>query len=68
MSCGTPMPQQASKESAEIVYLNSLIDKSQSDALNADPSYPLSNLYSCGDAKYVKSDADEQLIFNFVFA
>ena len=50
---------QAIKESTEVVYLNSLIDKSQSDVLNAESSHGLSNLFSCGDSTYVKSDADE---------
>ena len=67
MSCRPSMPSTA-KDSSDIVYINSLIDKSQSDCLNHHPDYPLSNIFNCSSSMFLRSDADAELLMNFVFS
>ena len=54
-------------DSNTIVNINNLIDMNQTECQNADSSSPFVNILQSSDAYSIKSDCDEQLLFNLYF-
>lgn len=68
MGGGRPQaPQAPQEESKAIVNINGFIDTSKSECLNASSDTPFINILQCSDAYLLKSDCDEQLLFNLYF-
>ena len=68
MAAGGMQQQAAPKEeSKDIVNINDLIDKSKSECQNADADTPFANIFMGTEAFPIKSDCDEQLLFNIYF-
>jgi hypothetical protein len=68
MGQGTPQaPQASQEESKAIVNINSLIDTNRSECANASSETPFINILQSSDAYTLKSDCDEQLLFNLYF-
>ena len=66
---GGGMGQQAAPktESKDILNINQLIETSKFECQNADSSTPFINIFQSSDAYTLKSDCDEQLLFNLYF-
>ncbi|CAI2379758.1 unnamed protein product [Moneuplotes crassus] len=68
MGGGMPqMPAPPAEESKDIVNINDLIDTSKSECQNLDSGTPLVNVFMDSDSFVLKSDCDEQLLFNLYF-
>ena len=65
--CGSYEAPAPKKESNIIVNINSLIEQSKSEWQNSDPATPFVNVLQCSDAYTLRSDWDEQLLFNIYF-
>ena len=62
-----PAPPPKQEESKDIVNINHLIDTSKSECQNVDSDTPFINVLQSSDTFTLKSDCDEQLLFNLYF-
>ncbi len=68
MGGGMPQaPPAPAEESKDIVNINDLIDTTKSECQNLDSDTPLVNVFQDSDSFVLKSDCDEQLLFNLYF-
>ena len=64
---GRPQAPPVPEESKNIININHLIDTSKSECQNVDAETPFINVLQNSDSYILKSDCDEQLLFNLYF-